>query len=163
MCAHCGCESLDAIKELTAEHDYVVELMEEATSALRARDLHAAAALTRRVAAVLGPHTAVEERGLFPAMAAECMEYVDGLVTDHRLIEDALRETADGTPMDAQWADRVERAFSALRDHIVKEEAGLFPAALATLTTACWDAVDRVRTEVGGQLRADHQIVGGTR
>jgi hemerythrin-like domain-containing protein len=156
MCAHCGCESLSAVAELTAEHDLVVELVLAATSAIRGDDLDGAAELARVISAVLGPHSAVEERALFPAMVAECGDYVSGLLAEHRLIEAALSEAAEGTPTDSQWPVRLEHAFTVLRGHIVKEEAGLFPAALATLTTASWEAIDDMRATVGGQLRTNH-------
>ena len=71
MCEYCGCQALDAIAELTAEHDAVVELGGQARRALDRGDLDRAADRARAIAAVLRPHTAVEEEALFPAMAAE--------------------------------------------------------------------------------------------
>lgn len=46
------------------------------------------------MSAVLGPHTAVEEDALFPALAAEFGDHVEGLLAEHRLIEAALAEAA---------------------------------------------------------------------
>jgi hypothetical protein len=42
------------------------------------------------ITAVLGPHTAVEEDGLFPAMAADFPEHIADLTADHRRIEGVL-------------------------------------------------------------------------
>lgn len=39
-----------------------------------------------------------------------------------------------------------------LREHILKEQDGVFPAALATLGTEEWEAVDKVRAEAGTAL-----------
>ncbi|CAM5297724.1 hemerythrin domain-containing protein [Streptomyces hirsutus] len=39
-----------------------------------------------------------------------------------------------------------------LRDHILKEQDGVFPAALSVLSTEQWAAVDAVRDEAGGAL-----------
>ncbi len=155
MCGHCGCESLDAIAELTAEHDLVVNLAGEARRALAAGALDEAASRARSIAVVLGPHTAVEEGALFPAMAGDFGEHVTGLVAEHRLIDTALTESADGTPTDPGWPARLDLALRILREHILKEQDGLFPAALATLGPESWERVDAVRAEVGSHLRAE--------
>jgi hemerythrin-like domain-containing protein len=154
MCGHCGCEALDAVAELTAEHDVVVNLAGEARRALAAGEHDLAAARARSIAAVLGPHTAVEEGALFPALSDDFGEHVAGLLTDHRLIEAVLAESAAGLPADPQWPGRLEHALWVLREHILKEQDGLFPAALATLGPASWEAVQGVRDDVGSQLRA---------
>ncbi len=39
-----------------------------------------------------------------------------------------------------------------LRDHILKEQDGVFPAALADLGTEDWEAVEAVRGLAGGAL-----------
>jgi hemerythrin-like domain-containing protein len=41
-----------------------------------------------------------------------------------------------------------------LREHILKEQDGVFPAALAALSPEEWDAVDAVRSRVGSSLPA---------
>lgn len=56
------------------------------------------------MAAVLAPHTAVEEGALFPAMATEFGGHVRDLLDEHRLVEGVLAESASGTPTDpADW------------------------------------------------------------
>ncbi|WP_260844749.1 hypothetical protein [Streptomyces sp. SLBN-31] len=42
--------------------------------------------------------------------------------------------------------------MAVLRDHILKEQDGVFPAALATLGTEEWEAVEKVRAQAGGAL-----------
>lgn len=151
MCEYCGCQALEAIAELTAEHDVVVNLSGEIRRALQAGRLGVAADRSRAVAAVLAPHTAVEEGALFPAMAEEYGEHVRGLVDEHRQIENALAESAESTPTDPAWPARLERALYLLRAHILKEQDGVFPAALAVLDPAQWDRLDTVRARVGSR------------
>lgn len=154
MCEYCGCQALDAIAELTAEHDLVVELSRQARSALRDGDLDAAAERSRVVAAVLELHTAVEEGALFPAMAADFGDHVAALEAEHRLVESVLAESAEGTPSDPSWPERLDRALYLLREHILKEQDGVFPAALSHLDTAQWEALEAVRAAVGSGTRA---------
>lgn len=154
MCEYCGCQALDAIAELTAEHDLVVELSRQVRAALRVGDLDAAAERSRAVAAVLEPHTAVEEGALFPALAADFGDHVAALEAEHRLVESVLAESAEGTPSDPSWPERLDRALYLLREHILKEQDGVFPAALAHLDPAQWEALEAVRAVVGSGTRA---------
>ena len=155
MCDYCGCQAIDAIAELTAEHDVVVNISGELLRALKAGDRQTAAEKSREISTVLSAHTAVEERALFPAMREDYGEHVDALRQDHRLIEAVLAESAEGTPTGSDWPDRVAHALRVLREHILKEEDGVFPAALTVLSPNQWDAVDHVRSQVGSGIRAD--------
>lgn len=150
MCEYCGCQALTAIAELTREHDAVVNLIGEARSAHATADTPRLAELARSIATLLAPHTEVEEHGLFPAMAAEFPDHVAALVAEHRRIEAVLGEAAAGTPVDAAWPVRFLDVLGTLREHILKEQDGLFPAALASLRPADWDEIDAIRTRVGG-------------
>jgi len=47
------------------------------------------------------------------------------------------------------WPDRLTGALAVLREHIFKEQDGVFPAALATLSTADWEAADAARVRAG--------------
>jgi hemerythrin-like domain-containing protein len=145
VCDYCGCQDLDAIAELTAEHDVVVTLSGQVRRALRDGDLDLAADGVRAVVAVLRLHTAVEEGALFPAMVEDFGDHVAGLVADHRQIEQVLAESADCTPGDPFWPRRLEQTLVMLREHIIKEQDGVFPAALATLNAEQWDQVDAAR------------------
>lgn len=150
MCEYCGCQAVTAIADLTAEHEAVVDLAGLAVSAVRAGDPAAAADVARRIAQVLVPHTAVEERGLFPALAGEFGAHVDRLVAEHREFE-AVLEAAPDAPA---WPGRLVAALARLREHILAEQDGAFPAALASLSPEQWDAVDDVRAQVGSALGA---------
>lgn len=153
MCEYCGCQSLASIEELTREHDEVVRLISHLRLAQRAGDVAGMAQHARGIAAVLGPHTQVEEHGLFPAMAGDFPDQIAALEAEHRRIEAVLAEAADGvTPSDPTWPDRLVEAMAMLRDHILKEQDGVFPAALAHLSTEEWEAVEAVRAEAGSTL-----------
>jgi hypothetical protein len=100
VCEYCGCQALSAIGELTREHDLVVNLIGDVRSAHSAGNVTGMARVAREIAAILGPHTQVEERGLFPALAADFPDHVDALNAEHRRIETVLAEAATGPPAD---------------------------------------------------------------
>ncbi|GAA0706514.1 hemerythrin domain-containing protein [Dactylosporangium roseum] len=152
MCEYCGCNALDAIADLTREHDLVVNLTGDVRAAHAAGDVARMSELARRIAAILGPHTQVEEHGLFPALAGDFPDHVTALAAEHRVVEAVLGEASGGTPPDRDWPGRLLDALEVLREHILKEQDGVFPAALATLRPDDWDAVDAVRARVGTLL-----------
>lgn len=152
MCEYCGCQALDTIDELTREHDLVLNLMGQARAAQTGADTAQMAALARQISTALGPHTEVEEQGLFPALTGEFPDHVASLMAEHRRVEAALGEAAAGTPADPAWPARFAEALALLREHIFKEQDGVFPAALATLGAADWEAAEAVRSRVGGPL-----------
>jgi hemerythrin-like domain-containing protein len=138
-----------AIGELTREHDAVVALVSRVREARRDADVPRMAGLARRIARVLGPHTQVEELGLFPAMAVEFPGHIAALEAEHRTIEAVLDEAADTVPADPAWPERLMDVLALLREHILKEQDGVFPAALATLSTEQWEAVEAARSRAG--------------
>ncbi len=149
MCEYCGCQEITAIDQLTREHNLVVGLIAEVRTARAAADIGRMAALARRITAVLVPHTAVEEQGLFPLLADDFPEQVAALEAEHRRIEAVLGAAARGTPGDPDWPDRLIATLEVLREHILKEQDGVFPAALTSLSGADWDMVDAVRARAG--------------
>lgn len=153
MCEYCGCRSLASIDELTREHDEVVRLISHLRPAHQDGDVARMARTAREITTVLDPHTQVEEHGLFPAMAADFPEQIAALEAEHRRIEAVLAEAADGTtPTDPAWPGRLMEAMAMLRNHILKEQDGVFPAALAGLGTEEWEAVEKARAEAGSAL-----------
>ena len=106
------------------------------------------AELARQVAAVLAPHPEVEENGLFPKLAADFPDHVATLRTEHWHVEAVLSEASAGDPADLAWPARLVAALWILREHIFKEQDGVFPAALSTLTAAEWGAAEAVRSRV---------------
>ncbi|MEU9794397.1 hemerythrin domain-containing protein [Streptomyces sparsogenes] len=153
MCEYCGCQSLTTIDELTREHDEVVRLIGHLRTAHQKGSAARMAEIAREIARVLDPHTQVEEHGLFPALAADFPEQIAALEAEHRQVETVLAEAADGvTPSDPTWPDRLMEAMAMLRDHILKEQDGVFPAALANLSVEEWEAVEATRARAGSTL-----------
>lgn len=152
MCEHCGCQAVASIDQLTAEHETVVNLIGHVREARREGDPARMAETARRIAAVLEPHTRVEEHGLFPALAEDFPDQMAALEDEHRRIGAVLAEAADGTPVDPGWAARLTEVLALLREHIIKEQDGVFPAALAYLSTEQWEAVEAVRAQVGPRM-----------
>jgi hypothetical protein len=137
------------IAELIGEHDLLIDLISDVRTAADAGDLVAVAGLARQIAAVLGPHTAVEEHGLFPALAADVGDQVAAFEAEHRHVETVLAPAATGVPGDPAWPARLLAGLHLLQDHIRREQDGVFAAALATLRAADWETAAAVRSRVG--------------
>jgi hypothetical protein len=152
MCEYCGCQALAPIDDLTREHDLVVNLISDVRSARQGDDVVRMASLARQILTVLGPHTQVEEQGLFPAMKADFPDQIAVLEAEHASIHAVLSEASGGTPQDPGWPDRLWATLGELRKHILREQDGVFPAALATLRTAEWEWIEDVRARAGSAL-----------
>lgn len=153
MCEYCGCQQVDSIAELTAEHDAIRSVMERARAAVARDDLAEAKRCAQLMLEQLAPHTAVEERGLFPALAGEYPDHVARLEAEHRDIDGALGALASGACQE-HWHDRTAAVLDELFEHILREQDGLFPAALATLRPEQWDEVAAVRAATRSGVRA---------
>ena len=147
MCEYCGCQEIATIAELTREHDAVVTIISRVQSSLRDQRLDGVDTSCRQILAILGPHTVVEEEGLFPEMTDEFPDHIAALRSEHRVIEKVLGEGADGVPDDPTWPERLLGVLNMLREHILKEQDGVFPAALAALDTEQWERIEAVRAQ----------------
>jgi iron-sulfur cluster repair protein YtfE (RIC family) len=151
VCDLCGCRDLTPIAALMGEHDRLRELTGHIRSHLAAGDDVAARAHFAEVLVVLAPHVAKEEGFLFPMLAreAELAEHVSVLQGEHADLYDAVDDLDDlddapagaGDPATQAWRDGVLLILDELGDHMFKEDFGLFPAALATVDGADWDAM----------------------
>jgi hemerythrin-like domain-containing protein len=149
MCEYCGCQAVTVIEELTREHERVLDHVRDAEQAARRGDLDAARAACERIEDVLVPHTAVEEHGLFPALEGEFPDQVRDLEQEHRHLEDVINRLHGPG---AAWSGELLEVLSMLRQHILKEQDGVFPAALAMLREPDWQAMEDVRASVGSAL-----------
>lgn len=151
VCEYCGCQSLRAIADLTEEHTAALELVDRARRSAAEGAGPGAAVVAAELLALLEPHTAVEEEALFPAMAREHAEHVAVLHGEHERIHATLRAVVAGAQA-PQWTQELTVAVQLLREHIFKEQDGLFPAALIELDPADWERLEAVRIRVGTAL-----------
>jgi hypothetical protein len=152
-----ACQGIVTIAVLTAEHDEIQVVASQAlrdlaggdTEATRDRALEAAG----RLLELLGPHLVVEEQGLFPALAEEFPDHIATLEQEHRRIAGSLTVVASGT-WPAGWLPELTDALRLLTPHGLKEQDGLFPAALIAMTTEQWCDVEQGRRRAGCALAA---------
>ncbi|MEU2656097.1 hemerythrin domain-containing protein [Streptomyces sp. NPDC007325] len=160
MCHYCGCRDIPLIKEFIAEHEAVTDLGGDAVRALHADDRARASLLAAEMTALLRRHWAGEEAGLFRVMAEneEYAAYVAALVAEHREL-DAFLTTLDLD--EPAQRDAFARAVGELREHIAKEEDGLFPASLTELTGEQWNEAMTAWSGVHGRPVAPARTAGG--
>jgi hypothetical protein len=149
MCEYCGCQAIAAIDLLTREHGAALEEVADARVAANADDFSAAQTACARILYVLAPHMVVEEQALFPALAVQFAAQIQTLVAEHRLLDRVLDSIVSASTPPPGWASELLTALDILREHILKELDGVFPAALANLHPADWDRLDTVREQVG--------------
>jgi iron-sulfur cluster repair protein YtfE (RIC family) len=146
-----------------SEHDRLRELTGHIRGHLAAGDDVAARAHFQEVLVVLAPHVAKEEGFLFPMLAreAELAEHVSVLQGEHADLYDAVDDLDDtaGEVATQAWRNGVLRILDELGDHMFKEDFGLFPAALATVDGADWDAMDDWVQERGAAQHAPTSVI----
>ncbi|MFG1674091.1 hemerythrin domain-containing protein [Micromonospora sp. NPDC049282] len=138
MCNYCGCREFPLIGRLSAEHEAIANAAGRLRTAVRAGGADAAAALDALLA-LLMPHTAAEEDGLFAELRAEgsLAEAVAKLCTEHDDIHGVLGGVDRADP---DWPG-VLAALDRLHRHIDNEEHGLFPAAVIALPFPAWNRI----------------------
>jgi hypothetical protein len=139
VCQYCGCRQVPLIRDYIEEHEHVADLGDAALRALDHDDREAAGPLVGDMADHLLRHWRGEEDGVFTVMAeagSDYAEYVDVLVGEHR----SLAAFLDVIDLDLPaHRERLRFEIAALREHIGREEDGLFPAALTALSGDQWD------------------------
>ena len=138
MCSYCGCRSIGVIGRFSTEHDDLINvagLLRRAVAAGRADEV---AELVDDVSGLLTPHTDAEEAGLFTVLRRDedFTDHIENLCLEHVDLDDLLARIRAGEH------DLVERFDTELRSHIAREENGLFPASLTTLSGDEWSEVD---------------------
>lgn len=137
MCSYCGCESITVIGKYMAEHESIVNVAGTLRRAAASGDVSATATAVHALGELLQPHTRSEERSLFKELRAEpdLRDHVDQLCREHQQIDDGLSRVAEGDLVAAV------PLLQLLRQHIDKEENGLFPAAAIALDGPAWERV----------------------
>jgi hemerythrin-like domain-containing protein len=115
---------------LTREHDQLRDLGRDLVIAATRGDADAARVSARAMLAVLEIHIRVEEQALFP-----------------------------GSP-EPRWPERARGVVSELFEHILKEQDGVFPAALSVVTPDEWDTMREVRESSGSKKTAGGRRAG---
>jgi hemerythrin-like domain-containing protein len=153
MCDYCGCQQIATIAALYREHDSVVAIIPQIQTSLAGQRLEDVAKSCQKILAILAAHTVVEEEGLFPEMTDEFPDHIEVLRSEHREIEKVLGEATDGIPDDPTWPERLVDVLFLLREHILKEQDGVFPAALVALDAEQWERIEAVRAQVVAQSK----------
>ena len=149
MCEYCGCQAIAALDLLTREHAASLEWVADARAAARTEDFAGARVACAEILHVLAPHMAVEEQALFPALAAQFGPQMNALMAEHELLDSVFDMIVSAVTPPLGWAAQLSETLDVLREHILKEQDGVFPAALANLSPAEWDRLDVVRRQVG--------------
>lgn len=139
MCSYCGCQSITVIGRFMAEHEECVNALGDLRRAVEAGDPDVEQR-GQRVADLLFPHTDAEEVGLFHVMRRqeEFVDHIDSLCAEHTSLDDLLRRIMAGEHALMPAFDDL------LREHINREENGLFPASAIALAGAEWDEIDEL-------------------
>jgi iron-sulfur cluster repair protein YtfE (RIC family) len=138
VCHYCGCRQISLIRDYIAEHERATDLAGDALRAIDVADYDKARRCVEAMAAGLASHWQGEENGLFTVMGRgeEFAGYIAPLVQEHRALA-AFLAVVDVT--DPRDQERLRREVVELDEHIAKEEDGLFPAALTSLSGRDWD------------------------
>ena len=137
MCSYCGCDSIEVIGRFMAEHEEIINATGRLRGGVHSGDPDGVDDARAVVMGLLWPHTTAEEAGLFRVMAQEEVyaDHIAVLCGEHEMLGTLL---AAITPGDR---DAMLQFEDALRNHIEKEDNGLFPAAAIALDGAQWDEV----------------------
>ena len=134
MCSYCGCRALSEVADLTAQHEEIVNATGPLRKAAAAQDHESIKAHVASLVALLNPHTEQEESGVFAELSkrTEFAEHVNTLCAEHVYLHALFARISNG---ETALADT---AIAALREHIEKEENGLFPAAAVEISGIVW-------------------------
>lgn len=147
MCDYCGCRQNPQIAALSDDHVRFLELVAALEQAVADLDADAGRAVMARLRDQLHVHDGREERGIFTELRAVVGDdgYVGAFERDHVELHGLLASTGDDA-----WRDAARGAIELLRDHILREESDLFPAAYQMLAPAQWAAVERAMNDPNG-------------
>ncbi len=138
MCSYCGCRATPEIDALMTQHEGIVNAAGElARSVSAGADGPVVAQRLDAVAEILAAHVLREETGLFAGVrdTAEFGPHVAHLCDEHDEIDALVAAVRDGDQA------AVEPLVDLLRDHIDREDNGLFPAVAIALDGAAWAGV----------------------
>jgi hemerythrin-like domain-containing protein len=137
VCSYCGCESIDVVGRFMREHVEIINATGDLRRAAEGHDPALVNAAVTTVRALLEPHAAAEESGLFAVLAedAEFTDHVHGRCLEHTTLHQLLDRLAAGSHALFPVFEKM------LRAHIDREENGLFPAAAIAFAGLEWERV----------------------
>ena len=138
MCSYCGCADIEVVGRFMAEHEHIINHLGALRDGLDHPERRREAATT--LSAHLLPHVAAEEVGLFTVLARDDLftQHISSLCSEHVELNDLLARVAGGE------VELYQRFEDALREHIHREDNGLFPAAAIHLGGPEWEEVERL-------------------
>ena len=144
MCDYCDCRSHPAISALSADHEVLLDLLDALRESVAMEERVQARVLVVHLHDVLHDHATREERGVFTQLRRELRDetYVTMFERDHEVLHGLL----DACAGDA-WQQAARELVELLREHILREETDLFPAAHQMLEPSHWNAVDAAVVE----------------
>ncbi|WP_345508016.1 hemerythrin domain-containing protein [Terrabacter aeriphilus] len=129
-----------------AEHVEIINASGDLRRACERRDDAAVERAAHRLGHLLDPHTSAEESGIF-AVLSEDPEFTDHVATLCAEHDDLGRQLVAIRRGEHRRFPVFERA---LRDHIDREENGLFPAAAIAFAGPEWDRVESLTPAAHG-------------
>ncbi len=157
MCQYCGCQEIETIGLLMAEHVEIQNHCGQTKRCVERGDVDGAIAQVRGLERVMQVHNEVEERALYLAMTRlpEYEELAGVLYDEHDELDEIIAATLaladDGRADEIDWR-HVLRGFDVLYEHIIHEDNGLFPAAAVALDPGDWERCERIRREAQARV-----------
>lgn len=150
MCQYCGCQEIETLGRLMDDHVQIRNYCGQAHRDLQAGNPDAAVRELRQIQRILATHNAVEERGLYLAMTrfGEYAEQAGELYNEHDDVDDLFSHSlalADRGHSDRIDWEAILAAFGVLKEHIQREDNGLFPAAAVALDATDWELCEQIR------------------
>lgn len=156
-----GASSQDALELLRADHRRIDKLIADCERLSAVGDTAAdsgsdadRAGLVSRLAAVLKAHAQVEDELFYPALPAQA-GVIGQARGDHAEMAALLQDLAQAQGDPAAYARSCAALAMAVRDHVVREEAELFPTARALDLAALGAHMAVRRAELLGEQGAD--------
>lgn len=135
MCSYCGCRSISLVGRFMDEHEDIVNAAGILHRASDGTDSHGVRQSLEDTITLLHPHTTAEEQGMFAVLRRnpDFTDHVDVLCAEHAALDEMAERIRSGE------TGLIDRFVSELRDHINKEENGLFPAAAIEMDGPDWE------------------------
>jgi hemerythrin-like domain-containing protein len=130
------------VRELMDEHTSLADMAYGVRKALRSDDVVAATSQLTELLPRLDRHVHREEDGIFRALrsSGEFLDEVDALESEHRDLEEAIAALDADAPC---FPAEVTRLLDDLDVHIAREDYGIFPVSVVTLSATEWTIVER--------------------